>query len=244
MPKSFYLDATDIPDNQRGAYASKNGRWELTELDTDHPTIATKTELETTQRGLKSQIATLTTQAADLQQKLTISQTRALPEGQVAVTPEVKTLGESIQTLGIKPGELTGLKSRAEAAETKLNEISFSQTVNEAAKSINRNSKGVETLLKANGLQLEIKEETVDGKPTKKFYATGGAGDDKTSVALEAYVAEHGGYIAPLAAEKDGLPYFGQIPGADKPQLSANEMLAAQLLNRYTPKPAAAAIVV
>ncbi len=49
MPKTFYTNESDIPDNLKGAYEAKNGRYELTKLDDDHPTIVTNKSLTTDQ---------------------------------------------------------------------------------------------------------------------------------------------------------------------------------------------------
>ncbi len=177
MPKSFYQNETDIPADQKGAYVSKNGRWELTDLDSDHPTIANKTELETTQRSLKGQITTLTNQANDLQQKLTIAETKNLPQGMVAVAPEIKELGEAAKQAEIDKDEMPTLKTAKADLEKEINSLKGEKVFDEAADALGW--KRAEFKRLAKDLNI-VAEDVKDGDETvKKFFVAGKDSDNK-----------------------------------------------------------------
>jgi hypothetical protein len=123
MPKTFYANETDIPENQKGSYVQKNGRWELTDLDDEHPTIKTKQSLETTQTELKNQISSLTAEKGNLERERDEAKAKSVPHGFRAVKADVAELGETVKQSGLTKEQFIALKTendafKAEKAET------------------------------------------------------------------------------------------------------------------------------
>lgn len=181
MPKTFYTNETDIPADQKGAYVNKNGRWELSELDAEHPTIIAKTGLETTQKTLRSEIKTLTDQAGELQQKLTVAESKVLSDGMVAVPPAVKELGEAAQVAGLKKtdiAEVSTLKTKVTDYETRDAQNAKKQNAITVLKSIGaKNPEAFFDIKASDNVDFETEGEgesakhfmvkTVNGTPTR-----------------------------------------------------------------------------
>jgi hypothetical protein len=197
MPRTFYTNETDIPADQKGAYTQKNGRWELTDLDDEHPVVVAKKSLETTQTTLK-------TANSDLQQKLTIAETKVLGDGMVAVAPEVKELGETAQNLGLKKTDIPSLKTRAEAAETKLTQKEKSELDERVAAAAGKNPNAWKEHATANGLTYKEKTEKDEkGSETVSFVVVTKGDDNKeVETPLKDYVEKKASHVASAVAEK------------------------------------------
>jgi hypothetical protein len=122
MPKTFYANESDIPENLKGAYEAKNGRWELTKLDDDHPVLVTNKSLNSEQTRLKGQITTLTTEKDTAEREREEARNKAIPHGFRAVPKEVAELGESVKATGLKSDEIANLKTKVDEYEKEKTE--------------------------------------------------------------------------------------------------------------------------
>lgn len=158
MLKTFYENETDIPENLKGAYIAQNGRYELDTLSNDHPVVTTKKSLEESNRTLK-------TQNSDLLQDKTRLESSALPEGKVAVEPEIEKLGQAAKTAGLKISEIPTLKTKSDDLQKQVNRLTGEKQFREVL-----DAEGVDADLFFDlwGEQdlptIEKAKETVDGK--------------------------------------------------------------------------------
>lgn len=128
MPKSFYANETDIPENLKGGYEAKNGRWELTKLDDEHPTIITNKSLNKTQGEQKTQIDNLTATNGNLERERDEAKAKSIPSGFRAVSKEIAELGEAVKSVNLSKDEVAALKTendkfKSAAAETTANAL-------------------------------------------------------------------------------------------------------------------------
>lgn len=222
MPKTFYLTKEEIPADQVGCYEAKNGRYELTKLDDDHPVVSTKKDLETTQTTLKNQISTL-------QQEKTVAESKILPEGMVAVIPAVKELGEAAQSAGLNKKEIPTLKTKADQAEAKLKEREEADTINAIADESKLNRDAFRDHVKANGLKFETKTEKVDDKDvTTCLVITTDAAGAEVKTSLGEYLKGKGSHIAKAQSgngddsDDETIDIIDQEPG-DKTKNTGNQ---------------------
>ncbi|HRH45814.1 MAG TPA: hypothetical protein PKY82_29500 [Pyrinomonadaceae bacterium] len=167
MPKSFYLNESDIPADQKGCYENKNGRWQLTNLESDHPVIATKTSLETTNAQLKTTNDSLTVQVTNLEREKIELSTKSVPHGYRAVPKEVAELGETAKAEGFSKEELPQVKTKLTDLETKEIARADREIKTRALKAVGvTDVDGFFELKRSDALKIEA--ETVDGK--EKFY--------------------------------------------------------------------------
>lgn len=197
MPKTSYPNKEAVPADQIGAYKQdpNSDAWILTDYEDDHPLVVTKKSLEQTQITLKGQIT-------DLQNQVTTANSKALPEGMVAVLPAVKELGETAQGSGLTKKEIPGLKTRADQAEAKLREKEEAETISSIADENEVNRIAFGEHVKANNLKFETKTEKVDDKDviTRFVVTTDGEGKEvKTSIAE--YLKTKGSHIPKASAK-------------------------------------------
>jgi len=167
MPRTFYANESEIPADQKGCYENKNGRWELTKLDTDHPVMITKASLESTQTTLKTQNDSLTAQVGNLEREKTELSGKSVPHGYRAVKKEVAELGEIAVAEGLSTASVKTLKAENDQFKTEKSSSAERELKTRALKAI-----GIEDVqgffeLKASD-NLKIETETVDGK--EKFF--------------------------------------------------------------------------
>ncbi|HRH40397.1 MAG TPA: hypothetical protein PKY82_02045 [Pyrinomonadaceae bacterium] len=220
MPKTSYNTKEEIPADQVGCYTERNGKWVLTDLENDHPVIITKTELETTQTGLKTTIS-------DLQTRVAVAESKTLQDGMVPVSPIVKKLGEAAQTAGLTDKEIPTLKTRADQAEAKLKEREESELISTIADETGKNRIAFAEHVKANGLKFETKTEKVDDKDvTTRLVVTTDADGKEVKTSITEYLKTRGTHIAAAKAKADGdddtIDVIDQDP-ADKTRNTGNE---------------------
>lgn len=127
---------TEPPENLKGAYVQKDGVWVLDDLSDDHPVVVTKTELENTQKGLKSQIDNLTATNGNLERERDEHKGKAIPHGFRAVSKEIAELGEAVKQQGLSKDELGSLKTELDTFRNREAEEGAKALRREAAKSL------------------------------------------------------------------------------------------------------------
>lgn len=163
MPKTFYANETDIPENLKGAYEAKNGRWELTKLDDDHPTIATNKSLTIEQSKLKGQITTLTTEKETIEQERDDFKNKAVPRGFRAVSTEIAELGETVKASGLSKDEIGSLKTKVDEHEREKAETEAKTLKTKAFQSAGVSNVDLALSLRQSD-DLNFESETKDGK--------------------------------------------------------------------------------
>lgn len=172
MLKTFYANESEIPENLKAAYVAKNGRWELDDLANDHPVVVTKADLETNNKELKKLNTSLNQEKARLESS-------SLPEGKVAVDPEVEKLGQAAKAANLKAADIPTLATKAEDLQKQIDASTREKTITDVASSLGYNDKFVE-LAKDKNLSFEKATEKVGDKDTDVFYVVSEA-DGKTT---------------------------------------------------------------
>lgn len=119
MPRTFYANESEVPENMKGCYEAKNGRWELTNLDNDHPVIVTKKGLETTNSTLKTENESLNVKVGNLEREKTELSGKSVPHGYRAVKKEVAEIGEIAVAEGLSVDSVKTLKTENEGFKSK-----------------------------------------------------------------------------------------------------------------------------
>lgn len=160
MPKllPFYPSEDKVPDNLKGAYtkAADSDKYVLIELDDEVPVVKTKLSLESTQKTLKEDLR----KAED---KATRLETKQLPQGKVAVDPEIEELGTAAKTAGLTVTEIPTLKTKADDLQKQIDETNDEKAIQTVAEAYELNEKFVE-LAKDKKLKFEKKTEKDDEK--------------------------------------------------------------------------------
>ncbi len=165
MLKHYYENETDIPDNLKGAYVAKGGRYELAELDKDHPVVKKNKELLGTN-------STLTSQNNELLHEKVRLETSSLPEGKVAVEPEIEKLGNAAKAANLKASEIPALSEKVNTLQTQIDSFGIEKTIDEVA-SDNKYNARFKQLAKEKGLKFEKGTEKVDGKEMQVWNVVG-----------------------------------------------------------------------
>jgi len=167
MPRTFYANESDIPENMKGCYEAKNGRWELTKLDNDHPVITTKTSLETTNNELKTTNVSLTAQVGNLEREKIELSGKSVPHGYRAVKKEVAEVGEVALAEGLTVEAVKNLKTENDRFKSDEASRADRDLKTRALKAVGINDIDGFFELKASD-NLKLETETVDGK--EKFF--------------------------------------------------------------------------
>ncbi len=167
MPRTFYANESEIPENLKGAYELKNGRWELTKLDDDHPVIVVKKSLEKDNGELKTKTDSLTVQVGNLEREKTELSSKSVPHGYRAVKKEVAEIGEIAVAEGLTTESVKTLKTENDKLKTEKASQSDRELKTKALKAAGINDVDGFFELKASD-NLKIEVETVDGK--EKFF--------------------------------------------------------------------------
>jgi hypothetical protein len=160
MLKLSYDKLEDIPENMRGAYVQKDGKYVLDELSADHPVLVNNATLKTEKSAAIGRATTLQNQVTELS-------TKSVPEGHVVIPVADKQLLDEVKPLGdakfIKE-RVTGyepLKQKAEAADRE-------QKLTQVAEILGFNPKAFAAL---SGLPaadaFEVRDKTENGQPVK-----------------------------------------------------------------------------
>lgn len=232
MPlKTYYTAEADIPENLKGAYVARDGKWILDKLETDHPTIVALEEI-------KQKHSTLTTQNAELMQDKTRLEAGKLPDGKVAVDPEIEKLGNAAKSAGLKQTELSTLKSDYASLKDELEKDRRASRAEKAAKAAGLNDKFA-LMAKDKGLDFEIAKEG-EGDDAKDVPYVLGEGGAKTKV--EDFIAKDDFFsrFADTFKDEQSSPpqkkWGEQNSGKDTkpPNLVEQEMQAARATGKYS----------
>jgi len=163
MPKLkfFYPNKEAIPAGLVDAYEEKNGRWELIDLEDSHPLVQNKVSLEATQTTLKED-------ARKANERAVRAEAKAMPDGKIAVDPEIETLGSAAKAANLSATDLTNFKAKAEEQEGKVAElqgkldaVAYERTLASVAEDHGLNNKFLK-LAKEKGLKFESRKEKGD----------------------------------------------------------------------------------
>lgn len=226
MLRTSYDKLENIPENQRGAYIERDGRWLLDELDKDHSLVQKRDELLRSESALKSQNTKLANDKAALE-------SRTIPEGQRAVPVEVAELGEAAQTTGWKKDEFATVKTERDELQSKLAARDRAEIVGRAAKAANRSEQAFADHADAKNLQFAEADETVDGKAVKQIYVVGrDAAGAETKTRVEDYVPQNAAHVPLAVVQKKGMNFPAQTSGGGGDQ--THESPARRVVNgRY-----------
>lgn len=161
MLKTFYDNETEIPENLKGAYESKNGRHELRDLEKEHPVLLKNKEL----LGKNS---TLTTENQRLNSDVTGLESKSLPDGKVAVDPEIERLGNAAKAANLKPADIGTLKTQAETLKASFAEREKADKQGLIADAMGWKRSEFSKYVK--DLEIAETEEEKDGQKVKSFF--------------------------------------------------------------------------
>lgn len=99
MLKTSYPTQDAIPDNQKGAYIERDGKWILDDYDSDHPLVKKRDELLT-------KVAKHDEALDEVNTKLEVALKRQVPSGKKVVDSDVAKLGEAAKQAGLTEDEL------------------------------------------------------------------------------------------------------------------------------------------
>jgi hypothetical protein len=164
MLQTSYPSQDKIPEDKRGAYVERDGKWILDDLSQDHPVIVHKTKLETDLSAEKGKVTRLTNEKSQLEANVIPTGQKAVPEADAALVEEVKALGKSGKELKIIVAEHVTLTKEKQERQT-------DEVLDRAAKDLGyENQLAFRAAAKALGVEVTFKEETVDGKKVERPY--------------------------------------------------------------------------
>jgi hypothetical protein len=199
MLQTSYATQEAIPENQRGAYVQRDGKWVLDDLSNDHPVVAKRDELLTKTSTQQGQITRLTNEKSALEQNVLPAGHKAVPEADAALIEVVKPLGDAKAVKEVVEEHKT-LKA---AEETRAADELFERAAKELGY---ENVASFKAVAKALKLDVRFKTEKVDGKEVEKPYV-----GDKP-------LADH---VAATPELKDAEPVFRVKPQAAPPSTEA-----------------------
>lgn len=167
MLKNYYASEEEIPEGLKSAYIAKNGRYELDILDTTHPAIVAKNEIETKYSTVKSE-------NQENLNKLARLEGNSLPQGKVAVDPEIETLGNAAKQCDLSADQIPALKTKSDDLESKIESIKSEAVTAKAVAAIGLNPN---KFLKLKGERNLSIETVADEKDGEKFFVV--SKDDK-----------------------------------------------------------------
>lgn len=234
MLKPFYQNEADIPENVKGAYVVKNGRYELDELDAEHPVILKNKELLEKNSTVTKENQRLNGDVAKLESK-------ALPEGKIAVD---KTEYESLKTdAETAKTEAESYKALGPIDEIKPKVEGYDQLKTETKRAIRDKAllaAGVSDLDRARKFksydELEIEAEIKDGKEIFHRVVKDDQGKE-SKIVFDDELLKSDGFKDDLGSllGSTGTRMFRQGTGKDLPPTAIAE---EHMKKRYTGIPA------
>jgi len=166
MPKllPFYPNADAVPADLKGAYAkaADSEKYVLIELDDDVPIVQTKKSLEATQTTLKED-------ARKANDRAVRAEAKAMPDGKIAVDPDVEELGNAAKAAGLKTADISTFKTKADEFQGKIDELQgkldageYDKTLASVAEDHGLNNKFVK-LAQEKNLKFESRTEKGEG---------------------------------------------------------------------------------
>lgn len=201
MLKPYYANETDIPENLKAAYIAKNGRYELDELEKEHPVLAKNKEL-------LSKNSTLTTENQRLNSEVTRLESAGLPEGKVAVEPDIEKLGTAAKAANLKVSEISTLKTEADTLRTQLTNSQKDAKLDAVADALG--FKRAEFKKLAAGLDITEQAEGEGDKKTVKYLVKG---KDAAGADITTDLSEHGDikpFLGSLARDENDFQFVDQ----------------------------------
>lgn len=167
--KPFYQNETDIPDNLKGAYEAKNGRYELLKLSDEHPVVKHNETLVREKGEVETKLSNLTATVGNLERERDEAKAKTVPHGFRAVKTDVAELGEAVKASGLTKEQFTALKTENDEFKAKAAEDAKTELNREAGKFLGYNETAFAKL--AGSLDLtkdsEGKFTVKDGEVTK-----------------------------------------------------------------------------
>jgi hypothetical protein len=194
----------EIPEHLRESASEVDGKFEL-----DASGVLGKN------KELLGNNKTLTSENQRLNNEVARLQSSALPEGKVAVDPEIEKFGNAVKNAGLKISEIPTLKTKADELQKQIDSFATEKDVDAVAEAKGYNGK-FKAMAKKQGLKFEKVTETVDGKPVDKWFVVG-ADNAKTDVEnflkTDSFFKEFADTFADEKQEQKGFN-FGEQKGA------------------------------
>lgn len=154
MLKTSYTSESEIPDNLKGAYTQKDGKWVLDELSDDHPVIVSKkSALADKSRAVQ--------RSEELQADLETAKSSGVPRGHVAVPKADADLIPKLKEFGT-PAEIESKLNEFQTLKAEVETRKRTDHLREVAKALNYES---EVFVRLQNLpEFEIRD--ADGKKT------------------------------------------------------------------------------
>jgi chromosome segregation ATPase len=205
MPKTFYTNEAEIPENLKGAYELKNGRYELTALEDDHPVLSTNKSLTNEQARLKREREAAQAERDNLKAEIEELKTKPhVPAGQRLVPKEIAELGEAAKQAGITKDEAPQLKTKLIDYERKEQQATRDTARAKAAAASGFNADKFNKLAAREDFEVESEKATENGKEIEKFYAvTKDAAGNPVKTAFAEFVEQHDVFGAVLDSLKE-----------------------------------------
>ena len=129
MLRTFYQTESEIPENLKGAYVARDGRFVLDDLSEDHPVVVNKKQALIDKSNAVSR-------ADGLQADLDAAKQSSVPRGHVAVPRADQELLEKLKPLGT-PEEITAKISEHKALKEETDRRKREDNLREVAKKLN-----------------------------------------------------------------------------------------------------------
>jgi hypothetical protein len=190
MLRTSYDKLEDIPENLRGAYVPKDGKYVLDDLDDQHPVIVHNGTLTRERATDRTRITQLTNENSTLKGSSLPAGHRAVPEADAALLDKYKPLGT--------PDQLGTIITEHGTLKTKDGERQRQEHLRTVAGVLNFNPEAFATL---SGLpELEIRDMTENGQAVR---------DEKGNVRKTVIAKIKNGEAI---TEKAFLDYFNETP--------------------------------
>lgn len=177
MLKFYYAAETDIPDDLKGAYEAKNGRYELIKLADDVPVVVHNKTILSEKNTVETELGALKANVSNIEHERDELKNKVIPSGYRTVTKQDAELLEAIKPLGLKADELAVMKTENEKYKQETETRDKENFLAHVADSLKLNRKTFIPLAK--DLNITAEKQVVDGKETDVFYA-GRDGDKRT----------------------------------------------------------------
>ena len=162
MLQNFYEKESDIPKGLKAAYIAKNGRYELDELSETHPVVIAKNEIQGKHDTVKQQYREKANEVARLDAK-------GLPDGKVAVDPEIETLGNAANNAELTADEIPNLKTQSDELQKTIDSMKSDGIIRKALESNGMNVDKFFALKGETSIAVETVKEEKEGKTTDKY---------------------------------------------------------------------------
>ncbi len=203
MLRTTYHTESEIPENQRGAYVQKDGRYELDTLEASHPVLVNNRALKSEKEAAQSEATAAQTDLANAKQSTIPRAHIAVPRADFEAYEQFKKQGTP-EELTLKLSEYPALKERVarEERKAKLDGLRNSFGWQESAIRV------LEVL--TDMPEVEERDATVDGKVVKVPHAKVKDGDAYTYQPFnEWFAAAHPEFLPSVVKPTEGTTTSG-----------------------------------